>query len=134
MIRKVLRTLQHWPGRARRRAGASSWIGPLLAHLESPGPFNAEAFAAESGMALSTLRRRFRQITGTPLHARALQARIARARRLLGESEMPIKAIARQLGYQYVYFFSREFYQQTGHRPAAFRRARQGDETDVRTS
>jgi AraC-like DNA-binding protein len=107
-------------------ADSEPWIGPLLARLESPEPFDAEAFAADSGMALSTLRRRFRQITGAPLHAHALQCRIARARRLLGETDMPIKAVARHLGYQDVYFFSRQFHQQTGLPPAAFRRARQG--------
>jgi AraC-like DNA-binding protein len=102
------------------------WIGPLLEQLESGKPFDAQAFASDAGMALSTMRRRFRQITGTPLHAHTLQSRIARARRLLSETDTPIKAVARQLGYQDIYFFSRQFHQQTGLPPAAFRRARQG--------
>jgi AraC-like DNA-binding protein len=107
-------------------AQTEPWIGPLLEQLEAPKPFDAEAFASDAGMALSTLRRRFRQITGTPLHAHVLQSRIARGRRLLSETDTPVKAIARQLGYRDVYFFSRQFHQQTGLPPAAFRRARQG--------
>ncbi len=114
---------------ARARASeeaAEPWVGPLLERLETGRPFDAEAFAAGAGMALSTLRRRFRQITGAPLHTHALQCRIAAAQRLLSEGETPVKSVARQLGYRDVYFFSRQFRQQTGLPPAAFRRSRQG--------
>jgi len=81
--------------------------------------------AADLGVSLTTLRRRFREQCGRPLHAYALEVRIARARRLLGQTDAPIKAVAEQLGYCDVYYFTRQFRQQTGVTPAAYRRTRQ---------
>lgn len=102
------------------------WLGALLQKLDQLQVFEADAFAAEHGMALSTLRRRFRDKTGMALHDYAIQVRIARAQALLSEGDMPIKVVAQRLGYQDVYFFSRQFRQQTGLPPAAFRRTRMG--------
>jgi AraC-like DNA-binding protein len=82
--------------------------------------------AARYGMGLSTLRRRFREATGTPLHDYVLQKRMARARRLLGEGDLPIKAVANELGYADVYFFAAQFRRLTGVTPAAYRKSRQG--------
>jgi AraC-like DNA-binding protein len=77
-------------------------------------------------MATSTLRRRFRDAAGLPLHEYVLRQRIARARTLLGDTELPIKTVAAQLGYQDVYFFTRQFRLRTGITPAVYRRSRQG--------
>ena len=52
--------------------------------------------------------------------------RIAEARRLLGETDEPIKSIAKRLGYRDVFFFSRQFRSITGVPPAMYRRSRQG--------
>jgi AraC-like DNA-binding protein len=104
---------------------AEPWLDALLERLESLEPFDPEQFAQEHGMALSTLRRRFRAATGAALHDSAVQHRIARAREHLAETDEPIKSIARRLGYNDVYFFSRQFRQHTGLPPAVFRRTRQ---------
>jgi AraC-like DNA-binding protein len=85
-----------------------------------------EAVAARLGMAESTLRRRFREATGMPPHEFVLQARVAEARRLLGETDRPIKSIAQELGYRDVYFFSRQFKKLAGVPPAMYRKSRQG--------
>lgn len=82
--------------------------------------------AADLGISESTFRRRFREATGASPHAFVLQCKAAEARRLLGESDLPIKAIADRLGYRDVYFFSRQFRQLTGVPPGAYRRSRQG--------
>jgi AraC-like DNA-binding protein len=82
--------------------------------------------AGKLGVSESTLRRRFRQATGTSPHAYLLQRRISEARRMLAESDVPIKSIAQQLGYSDVYFFSRQFNQLCGVPPATYRRTRQG--------
>jgi len=76
-------------------------------------------------MGLSTLRRRFRQTTGTSIHAYALQCRIAAAREMLGSTDLAIKEVASRLGYTDVYFFTRQFRQLSGVPPAAYRRSRQ---------
>ncbi|MGH7214201.1 MAG: helix-turn-helix domain-containing protein [Tepidisphaeraceae bacterium] len=106
------------------------WLDAALEYLsrtndDAPKPADYARLAATLGMGLSTLRRRFREATGTPLHAYALQCRVAAARDLLGESDLPVKTIARRLGYQDVYFFSRQFRQLTGIPPGAYRRSRQ---------
>ncbi len=104
-----------------------AWLRPVLDRLEQPGePPDYERLAEKAGMGLSTLRRRFRQAMGTPLHAYALQCRVAKARSLLGETDLPIKAVAEKLGYSDVYFFSRQFRELSGVPPAAYRKSRQG--------
>ena len=82
--------------------------------------------AREVDMAESTLRRRFRDATGLPPHEYVLQRRIAEAKRLLGQTNSPIKSIARQLGYSDVYFFSRQFRRFAGVSPGMFRKSREG--------
>lgn len=108
-------------------AAAEPWVEDVIEQLAQPGfDHNYPALAERVGMALSTLRRRFRIATGTALHHYALQCRIAEARRRLGETDEPIKTIADALGYSDVFFFTRQFRKLTGLTPAAFRRSRQG--------
>ena len=76
-------------------------------------------------MGLSTLRRRFKIATGSTLHQYVMQRRMGRAKELLGQTELPLKAIAAQLGFSDVYFFSSQFRQQVGVAPAAYRKSRQ---------
>ena len=83
------------------------------------------ALAESAGVSERTLRRQFHAITGTSPHAYLLQRRTEEARRLLGETDLPVKAIAARLGYADVYFFSRQFRQLAGVPPAAYRRSRQ---------
>jgi len=107
-------------------AARETWLEIALERLgaaESAPDY--PALSAELNMGLSTLRRKFRQATGSALHAYALQCRTQAARNLLGDSDLPIKTIAERLGYRDVYFFSRQFRQLTGISPAAYRRSRQ---------
>ncbi len=83
-------------------------------------------YAKQAGMALSTLRRRFKEAVGVPIGVYVLQRRIVEARRLLGETDEPIKVIAKQLGYRDVYFFTRQFKKKVGVAPSAYRRSRMG--------
>jgi AraC-like DNA-binding protein len=55
-----------------------------------------------------------------------LQCRANAARQLLTETDLPVKLIARQLGYQDVFFFTRQFRKFTGVPPALYRKSRQG--------
>jgi len=81
------------------------------------------ALAEASAMSASTLRRRFKQATGLSPHAYRLQHRAGAARRLLGDTDEPIKVIAERLGYRDVYYFTRQFKQATGVTPGAYRRS-----------
>ena len=58
-------------------------------------------------MSVSTLRRRFKQETGQPLHEHVRHRRLMKARALLDETDLPVKEIAERLGYSDVYFFTR---------------------------
>ena len=75
------------------------------------------------GVSESTLRRGFIQTLGVSPHNYLIKARIARAKHLLGESDLPIKAIAETLAYADVYYFARQFRQVTGLPPAAYRKS-----------
>ena len=106
-----------------------TWLKHVQSRLEefsTGGEPNYEMLAEELRMTASTLRRRFRDAMGISPHQFVLQHRIAQARRFLGETDEPIKAIAMRLGYRDVYFFSRQFRAITGVPPAMYRRSRQG--------
>ena len=103
------------------------WLQQVLTVLSAPGawPIDYNALAAEVGMGTSTLRRRFRREMGFPMHHFAMQQRITSARAMLLEAPLPIKSVARQLGFRDVYFFTRQFKQITGLSPGAFRKTRE---------
>ena len=106
-----------------------AWLGralALLAGFAAGGEADYAAIARTLGMAESTLRRRFREATGVPPHEFVLQARVNEARRLLGDTDEPIKVVAQRLGYRDVYFFSRQFRRFAGVPPALYRKSRQG--------
>ncbi len=113
--------------RAQPAHGENGWLDRALGALggEARLPSGYDALAQELGMGLSTLRRRFKAATGLALHQYALQSRMASARTLLGETDLPIKAVAERLGYDNVYFFSRQFRQHLHVTPGAYRKSRQ---------
>jgi AraC-type DNA-binding domain-containing proteins len=117
---------------AARESPAESEASPLRDLLRAVEAFADEngdgdyaALAHARGMSVSTLRRHFLEAAGVPLHTFVIRRRLARARSLLGETDLPIKEIAARLGYADVYFFTRQFRCHTGVPPAAYRRSRQ---------
>jgi AraC-like DNA-binding protein len=115
--RAVAPVAQAWVGRA------MDWLSGMA---EEGGAADYAGLAESLGMGESTFRRRFREATGTPPHVYLLQCRVASARRLLAETELPIKEIAGRLHYGDVYFFSRQFKKLAGVPPAVYRKSRQG--------
>jgi len=114
---------------AEQRTGpphTNHWLVKVVQHLNTSegGTPDYNALASAMGMGLSTLRRKFRQNMGVSLHQYVLEQRIENAKKLLGDTPSPIKEIAEQLGYQDVYFFSRQFKQQTGIPPGEYRKSR----------
>lgn len=102
------------------------WLEKLIEQLDSSSSFlpDYQQIANKLNVGLSTLRRRFKQETGQPLHEFVLLRRLMRARTLLNETELPIKEIAEQLGYSDVYFFTRQFNKYLGLPPGTFRKIR----------
>jgi AraC-like DNA-binding protein len=98
------------------------WLDAVLEQLDAAGPKpDYERIARGSGMALSTLRRKFRRATGVAIHEYHLRTRLAEARRLLAETSSPIKELAARLGYADVFYFTRQFSQKVGVSPGAYR-------------
>ena len=72
----------------------------------------------------SVLERKFRTQLGRTPKAELLRLQMARAKQLLGESELPLKEIASRCGFTSEKYFSDAFRRQCGMRPAAYRRER----------
>jgi AraC-like DNA-binding protein len=119
--------LQRAQRRQTREARPPAWLARVteeLNRLDREPDYSR--MARREGMSLTSLRRSFRAATGRSLHAFRLDCRIGEARRLLGETDLPLKQIAAALAYSDVFFFSRQFAQHVGVPPGAYRRSRQG--------
>ncbi len=92
---------------------------------ENPGraPTVAE-LAKTAGYSVDHFSRLFLKVTGQRPQPYVIQARIARARQLLAESDLTIGMVAEALGFQDIFYFSRQFRQQTGLTPTEFRHGR----------
>ncbi|MGC4030741.1 MAG: helix-turn-helix transcriptional regulator [Tepidisphaeraceae bacterium] len=64
--------------------------------------------------------------TGQSPHQYVIGLRVATAREMLLKTDLPVKEIARRLGYADVFYFGRQFKRQTGVSPALFRKSREG--------
>lgn len=112
--------------RSQQQDHVPAWIQELVAYFASEDAnftLDYEQLAQHYGMSLSTLRRQFGHMMGMPLHTYVLQCKIARARRLLAETDLTIKMIAHRVGYSDVYYFSRHFRQLVGVPPALYRKS-----------
>ncbi|MFC7533994.1 GlxA family transcriptional regulator [Actinoplanes sp. GCM10030250] len=79
--------------------------------------------AAEGGMSIRTLNRRFREQTGTTPLQWLLRARIRRAQHLLEAGDQPVELIAGQVGFGSPTAFRDRFRQVVGTSPRAYRAA-----------
>ena len=89
---------------------------------ENPGEARAVAdLARDAGYSPDHFARIFRQVLGQSPRDYIVQERVHRAQQLLTESSLNITQIADALGYESVYFFSRQFKQKTGTSPSRYR-------------
>lgn len=94
---------------------------------ESPAEAGTvEELARAAGYSVDHFSRVFLKITGARPQDYVINARIARARQLLVESEFTVGAVAEAVGFRNIFFFSRQFRQRTGQTPTEFRRAARG--------
>jgi AraC-like DNA-binding protein len=90
---------------------------------ESPAEAGAvEELARAAGYSVDHFSRVFLKITGARPQDYVINARLARARQLLVESEFTVGAVAEAVGFRNIFFFSRQFRQRTGQTPSEFRR------------
>jgi len=87
------------------------------------GALSVQELSARLYVSRDYLRHLFQEHTNASPLRHLINARIERAKDLLGRSDLGIGEIARQSGFENSYYFSRLFKQVTGQTPSAFRRA-----------
>ena len=98
--------------------GLLEWAGERLAT-----PLSVDDLAAHLGVSPRTLARRFASQLGTSPGAWLLSRRVAAARTLLEETDLPVEAIAARVGLTSAVNLRRRFRGQVGTTPGAYRRA-----------
>lgn len=107
---------------ARNTNAPDLWLETVLEKLDAGVDFGD--LGADLGLSPTILRRRFKAATGVTMQDYVLQKRLSAARVLLSDTDLPLKAVAAQLGYANEFFFARQFKQFTGIAPGAFRKSR----------
>jgi AraC family transcriptional regulator len=106
------------------KGGLAPWqMRRIEEHVEeSPDTSLSIGLLAEiCGISGGHLMRAFKQTTGETVHAYVERIRLTKAQRLLCETDLPLKAIAAELGFSTPSSFSFAFRRATGGTPASFR-------------
>jgi AraC-like DNA-binding protein len=82
---------------------------------------SVEEVADLVGLSQSRISEVFRAATGTSVLAYQTRLRMARARELLDTSDMGVASVARAVGYEDAYYFSRHFSRVHGQSPSQYR-------------
>ena len=98
-------------------ARCQTWIAE---HYEEPSPVSA--MMRLSGLAERNFNRRFKQATGLSPLEYVHTLRLEESKHLLETTELPIDAVANEVGYEDASFFGRLFRRQVGLTPAQYRR------------
>lgn len=99
-------------------------IQQLIATVRTVSPESLPSvaqMAAKVGISQEHFSRLFRRVSGRSPMQFIVGLRTTHARHLLRESSLSVSEIADRLGYGDVYFFSRQFKEQTGLSPLAYR-------------
>lgn len=94
-----------------------------MAYLEDrlQGSIKVAELAALVGVSPSYLTAMFRRATGGGVVAHHIALRMARARQLLDTTDATIAEIAREIGYEDAFYFSRQFRRHHGTSPSGYR-------------
>jgi len=79
-------------------------------------------FAEQNNVGYSYFRKMFKQYTGIAPVKYQLDLKIRRAREMLASSDLSIKEIAYEMGFQSIHYFSRIFKKKTGMSPSEIRK------------
>ena len=130
LVGSIITGLLDIPAEREERAGGrltQAQMNKLLSHIDGLGDYRMSVadMAAIAGLSESWFASVFKQTTGhTPLQWQ-LAKRIELAKRLLGESDLPVASIAAQLGFSDQAHLTKVFRQIVGETPAAWRRTQQ---------
>lgn len=98
-------------------ADAQAWIAQQY-DVASP----VTAMVERSGLSERSFKRRFAQATGMSPLEYVHTVRLEEAKQMLETGELPVEAIANEVGYEDASFFGRLFRRQVGLTPAQYRR------------
>lgn len=111
-------------GEKLRNGGLAAWqLRRLKEHIEAVenGTPSVAELARLCGISSRHLMRSFKQAHGTTLHRHIEEIRLSRARRLLVDTDLPLKTISWRLGFTHPSSFSSAFQRAIGQTPSAFR-------------
>ncbi|GAA3452911.1 hypothetical protein GCM10018962_47440 [Dactylosporangium matsuzakiense] len=92
-------------------------------HSRPDAPWTVAALAREGGLSRSSFARRFTALAGQPPQAYLTWWRLTLAARLLRESDVPLRVVARRVGYASEFAFAAAFKRRFGTAPGRFRSA-----------
>jgi LacI family transcriptional regulator len=90
------------------------------------------ALASEACVSRSTLENRFRASVGHSVHEEFVRLRLAGMRRLITETDLPLKVIAARTGFRSVQYMTTFFHRHTGMTPGRLRAVEQRQRALVR--
>lgn len=111
----------HQDGASRQRQHEMLRLAALIRENSGSLP-SIKELADQAGYTADHFARLFESVVGQSPQAYAVQVRINRARQLLLSTDLSVSEIADALGYQDVFFFSRQFKQKVGVPPSRYRR------------
>jgi AraC family transcriptional regulator of arabinose operon len=121
LLRRALREFRG--GRTDPASQRSSRIEKAIdmIHDSLTGDLSLKELAHKAFMSESSFSHLFKDLTGIPPKKYATRVRIARAKEMLETTELTVKEIAAELGYDDPHYFSRIFKKTAGKPPSAFR-------------
>lgn len=95
----------------------------VLRRLKSQPCFRPDipGLASEACVSRSTLEKRFARVVGRSIHDEFVRVRLAALRRLVVETDLPLKAIALRAGFRSVQYMTTFLHRHTGLTPARLR-------------
>lgn len=88
---------------------------------ESAAKLTIEAVAERLATSRTTLARHFRRLVGHGVHEEIIRVRMQRAQKLLAESDLPIRVVAKRTGFEHQEYMGRLFRARLGTTPKAYR-------------
>ncbi|OHB70556.1 MAG: hypothetical protein A2V70_08000 [Planctomycetes bacterium RBG_13_63_9] len=94
------------------------------------GELHVSDIVEHVSISCSALKERFRRLLGHSMHDEIVHVRIKRAKELLAETELPVRAVARKAGFRHAEYMGVVFKRNVGKTPGQFRRDTQRDLVD----
>ena len=97
-----------------------------LIHYDYARPLTVEEAAAATGYGKSNFCKIFKDVVGESFHRVLNRRRVSNACLLLGESDLPVSAVAQEVGFAECKTFCRVFKEEMGTTPGAYRAQTRG--------